>query len=223
MNCHTVFNCVGHKHELTDNRLIKETVLKYVNEAEFKELFTIAALEKLETVTSSAIEATSSAIKASLAARNAVNDLTIQTIDYVNDAINNTAIEGGILSDTFLVVDSSTNQRTVNRGLESIAELSDINNPKTGLRIHVNSYHKGLSMGGGYFIYDSEKSTINDGGYIINGWVRQLDNSKVNPEMFGAKGDGVADDADAIRSCVASCLTNKIKSIIFSRSYLKTA
>ena len=106
MNCHTVFNCVGHNHELTDNRIIKETVLKYVNEAEFKELFTIAALEKIETVTSSAISATSSAIKASLDARNAVNDLTVQTIDFVNDAINNTAVEGGVLADTFLTLTS---------------------------------------------------------------------------------------------------------------------
>lgn len=102
MYCHAVFNCNGHNHELTDNRLIKETVLKYVNESEFKDLFTITAFEKLETVTSAAIAATSSTIKASLDARNAVNDLTAQTIDFVNDAINNTAVEGGVLADTFV-------------------------------------------------------------------------------------------------------------------------
>ena len=104
MNCHSVFNCVGHGHELTNNRLIKETVLKYVNEAEFKELFTIVALEKVETITSSAISATTSAIKASLDARKAINDLTVQTMDFVNDAINNTAVEGGVLADTFVTV-----------------------------------------------------------------------------------------------------------------------
>ena len=104
MNCHSVFNCSGHNHELTSNRLIKETVLSYVNEAEFKELFTMAALEKIETVTTAAITATSSAVKASLDARSAVNDLTVQTIDFVNDAINNTAIEGGVLADTFVTI-----------------------------------------------------------------------------------------------------------------------
>lgn len=104
MNCHSVFNCSGHNHELTSNRLIKETVLSYVNEAEFKELFTMTALENIEAATSSAIAATSSANKASLDARNAVNDLTIQTIDFVNDAINNTVIEGGVLTDTIVTM-----------------------------------------------------------------------------------------------------------------------
>lgn len=129
MNCHPVFNCVGHNHKLTDNRIIKETVLKYVNEAEFKKLFTIAALEKIETVTSSAITATSSAIAASLDARNAVNDLTIQTMDFVNDAINNTAVEGGILADTFVTVTSNAlgsvprTQRDVNSEYMSIEDF----------------------------------------------------------------------------------------------------
>ena len=108
MNCHAVFNCVGHKHEITNNALIKETVLKYVNEAEFKELFTIAALEKIETVTSSAIKATTSAVKASLDARNAVNDLTAQTLDFVSDAIYGFKddIDDVILSMGYITIDS---------------------------------------------------------------------------------------------------------------------
>ena len=169
MNCHSVFNCVGHNHELSNNRLIKETVLKYVNEAEFKELFTIAALEKIETVTSASIAATSSAIKASLDARNAVNDLTIQTMDFVNDVINNTAVEGGVLADTFVVVDATLNQRQINRGFESIADMLSINNPKDGLRVYVKGKR------GGTFVYDSTKNAVNNGGTIFNGWVRQYD------------------------------------------------
>ena len=129
MNCHSVFNCVGHGHELTNNRLIKETVLRYVNEAEFKELFTIAALEKIETVTSSAIAATSSAIKSSLDARNAVNDLTAQTMDFVNDAINNTAVVGGIIADTFVTATANgvgavaRTQRDVNSESVSVKDF----------------------------------------------------------------------------------------------------
>ena len=195
MNCHSVFNCVGHNHELTSNSLIKETVLKYVNEAEFKELFTIAALEKIETVTSSAIAATSSAIRASLDARNAVNDLTVQTMDFVNDAINNTAVEGGVLADTFVVVDSSLTQRTINRGLESIAELSTIKNPKNGLRVYVKSYHEGLNKGGGVYTYTGLDPTLNNGVTLLNGWVR---NSPLDVYSGGVKGDG-ADDTVAFQ------------------------
>lgn len=209
MNCHSVFNCVGHNHELTNNRLIKETVLKYVNEAEFKELFTIAALEKIETVTSSAIAATSSAIKASLDARNAVNDLTVQTIDFVNDAINNTAIEGGVLADTFVVVDGSLSQRTVNRGVESIADLSTIKNPKDGLRVYVKSYHAGLGKGGGYFIYDSTKTATNDSVVNFNGWIRQYE-APLTLDMAGAYSNLPQDSSDAINVATLYATTNKM-------------
>lgn len=223
MNCHTVFNCVGHNHELTDNRLIKETVLKYVNEAEFKELFTIAALEKIETVTSSAIAATSSAIKASLDARNAVNDLTIQTIAFVNDAINNAAVEGGVLAATFVTVEEQItgegalslrdfNSRTI-LTVNSMAELLQVKGT-TGRAVFV----KGLQ--GGTFVYDSSKSTINDGGYIFNGWVRQLELPILTPEMFGAQGNGLVDDAPSVRACLTSAYNNKIKQVNFSKHYL---
>lgn len=170
MNCHTVFNCDGHNHKLSDNRLIKETVLRYVNEAEFKELFTIAALDKIETVTSSAIAATSSAVKASLDARNAVNDLTIQTMDFVNDAINNTAVEGGILADTFVTVDNKINQRQINMGLESIDQLLNISNPRNGFLVSTKSYIAGKNKGGNTYRYNSARAAENDGGSVINGW-----------------------------------------------------
>lgn len=110
-------------------------------------------------------------------------------IDITNDAINNTAIEGGVLADTFVVVDGSLSQKTINKGLESIADLSTIKNPKNGLRVYVKSYHAGLGKGGGYFIYDSTKASINNGGTIINGWIRESKN-KLNPYDFGAIGDG---------------------------------
>lgn len=70
--------------------------------------------------------------------------------------------------------------------VESIAELLAIPNPVNGSRVLVKSYHAGLGKGGGDFIYDSTKSTINDGGLIINGWVRILSSLSVCPEMWGA-------------------------------------
>lgn len=114
--------------------------------------------------------------------------------DITNDAINNTAIEGGVLADTLVVVDGSLSQRTINKGLESIAELSTIKNPKDGLRVYVKSYHAKFDMGGGYFTYDSSKASINDKGNIINGWVRQASIGYFNVQHFGAL--GLNDDTD---------------------------
>lgn len=123
-------------------------------------------------------------------------------IDITNDALNNTAVEGGVLADTFVVVDGSLSQRTINKGLESIADLSTIKNPKNGLRVYVKSYRSGLNKGGGYFTYDSSQLALNDGGLFINGWVREWDKTHVKPEWWGAVGDRVTDDTVAIQKAL---------------------
>ena len=208
MNCHSVFNCVGHNHKLTDNRLIKETVLKYINEAEFKELFTIAALDKIEDVTSKAVVATTETIKATMEARNIVNNLTNQTVDFVNDAINNTAVEGGILSSAFVTVE----EQLIGEGPISLRER----NSKTTINVNSISellkvkptqvqgvFVKGLQ--GGMFLYDNSKSAINDGGLIFNGWVRDIRDKHITPEMFGAKpNDTSFDSTEALNKAFAS-------------------
>lgn len=115
-----------------------------------------------------------------------VNSIEPTVIQRVEDAINNTAVEGGVLADTFVVVDGSLSQRTINKGLESIADLSTIKNPKDGLRVYVKSYHAGGDKGGGYFVYDVSKSAFSDGGNVINGWVRQVEPSYFNIHNYGA-------------------------------------
>lgn len=55
----------------------------------------------------------------------------------VQNAIDNTVIENGVVTDSLVVVDGSTTQAKINKGLESIADLSTINNPKDGLRVYV--------------------------------------------------------------------------------------
>ena len=63
--------------------------------------------------------------------------------------------EDGVLADTFVTVENTLNQRQINRGFESVVSLAGISNPKNGLRVYVKSFHAGLGVGGGYFIWDS--------------------------------------------------------------------
>jgi hypothetical protein len=50
---------------------------------------------------------------------------------------------------------------------------------------------------GGVFVYNSSKSSENDGGIVFNGWVRKYE-GPVNVKWFGAKGDGVTDNSNII-------------------------
>lgn len=145
------------------------------------------------------------------------NEAYLATIPgTVNDAINNTAVEGGVLADTFVVVDGSLSQRTINKGLESIANLSTINNPKDGLRVYVKSYHAGLGKGGGDFIYDSSKSTINDGVIIFNGWVRQHKGS-IDVTAGGVIPDATYAQHVKIKGVFEAARTNKLRKMTFPR------
>jgi hypothetical protein len=70
-----------------------------------------------------------------------------------------------------------------------------------GETVFVKGYYTENDGGGGLFTYDETKKDINDGGLIINGWVRQISDI-VNVKMFGAKGNGIDNDYDAIQSTI---------------------
>lgn len=122
-------------------------------------------------------------------------------------------------------VDGNTNDPNVDmtgwmfddNTVESIADLIAIQNPKDGQVKCVKSYHTGVNKGGGYFVYESAKSTVNDGGIVINGWVRQGFDA-LDPYMFGAYGDwnaytqNGADDTVPIQKCV-DWLANNIQNV----------
>lgn len=52
---------------------------------------------------------------------------------------------------------------------------------------------------GGTFVYDSTLSATDDGGVIIDGWVREI-KEHISPLFFGAKKDNVSDDKNAFQS-----------------------
>lgn len=100
--------------------------------------------------------------------------------------------------DASLVSYGEITQKQINDGLESVDAMLAIKNPRNGQRVYVKSYHAGQNKGGGTFVYDSSKASINDLGTVINGWVRQVTPTYLNPYNFGAIGDGTQNDFDNI-------------------------
>lgn len=87
------------------------------------------------------------------------------------------------------VIDGAKNQHEINIGINSVQQLIDINNPHDGMRIYVKSYHENRGVGGGWFIYDSTKSEINDGVIVFNGWIRE------NKDIYYIEDAGVLADS----------------------------
>lgn len=76
-------------------------------------------------------------------------------------------------------------------GVDTVAQLLAISDPFDGMRLYLHE----LS---GWFIYDSTKVGVNDGGTVINGWVRQYI-LFVTPKMFGIKAnDAVGNYGDKL-------------------------
>ena len=132
-----------------------------------------------------------------------INNLTIQAnqkLTELQDAINTAAAAGaGANGWTALLVESDgLNQQQINDGLDNVAQLANIRNPRNGQRVYVKSYHAGLNKGGGTFIYNSAKANIDDGVVNFNGWVR-ASFMFVTSSMAGCVIDGMSDDTQALQ------------------------
>lgn len=116
---------------------------------------------------------------------------------------------------------------------ESISELTSSLNPKDGDIANVLSYHSGLGKGGGWFVYDSSQSSVNNGVTIFNGWVRDLANLYLSTYDAGLHGV-VATDGDSTEKlqALASACNDGFKvdfigafkvstSIVFAKRSLK--
>lgn len=86
--------------------------------------------------------------------------------------------------------------------LSSITQLKNADPVAFNGTVFVESYFEDLNKGGGFFTWDATNTTEEDGGiYIASNiqstgrWVRKVEDS-ITPEMFGARGDGVTDDAE---------------------------
>ena len=134
--------------------------------------------------------------------------------NYLMERLAQIAVDKGW--DASFVVDGdenqhqiNENQKTLNAGYESIADLLAIPNPKNGSRVYVKSYHAGLNKGGKSYVFDSSKSSVNDGGLCINGWVAEY-KERYTIEDFGGICDFNLDsntgydNADAIEKSLAA-------------------
>ncbi|WP_198319178.1 right-handed parallel beta-helix repeat-containing protein [Arenibacter algicola] len=74
--------------------------------------------------------------------------------------------------------------------------LAALSSPKKGDTTYVTDQR--IS---GLFIYDSAQSSVNNGGTIIAGWVRQYEGA-LNVKWFGAAGNGTTDDTKAIQAAL---------------------
>lgn len=96
--------------------------------------------------------------------------------------------------DASFVVYGGVNQKTVNDGLESIAEMLAINSPQKGNRVFVKGFQ------GDNFIYNPLSAAVNDGHHTFNGWERHVPYLHISPLQFGADPTGVGDSTAAFQA-----------------------
>ena len=132
-------------------------------------------------------------------------------------------------------IDGNTNDPNVNMtgwelvhkksSINTVAELSTIQNPKDGDVVYVKSYYTPTNFalaqpfrGGGQRIYVESRKTENDGFLCINGWVLVQDSiNEFTPEHAGANNTD-SSDTQALKKLFSLAYTQPI-SIVLQRMY----
>lgn len=120
--------------------------------------------------------------------------------NYLMQRLAQIAVDKGW--DASFVTYSGVTQERINDGLESIADMLAIENPKDGMRVTTLSFYAGLNKGGATYVYDSSKVSGSNGVTNHNGWILQL-NDRICITQAGCKLDEVTDDAPAFNACSA--------------------
>ena len=126
--------------------------------------------------------------------------------NYLMQRLAQIAVDKGW--DASFVVYSGVTQERINDGLESIADMLAIENPKNGMRVSTKGYYAATNLalaqpwcGGATYIYVSSRSSENDGFLCIDGWTLIVD-ATTSPLQAGALGNDVHDDTIAIQKVV---------------------
>lgn len=94
--------------------------------------------------------------------------------------------------------------------VESIADLRQFEPVRDGQIAFVKGYHRGSNKGGGYFMSDTTDTTTSDNGSTVivtssgKKWKRIF--TELTPFDFGAVGDGITDDSQAMTRIVSAGL-----------------
>lgn len=143
-------------------------------------------------------------------------EVTADWLNAVQDEIVN------VIESTGIVLDKEDNgqlldalERVVGdvsaRRVQNIAALRALGVTADDGVVYVEGYTSPGDLGGGIFRWDGASTDADDGGLVIKPtavsgagrWIRVIADY-VTPQMFGAKGDGVADDTNALRAAIAA-------------------
>lgn len=117
------------------------------------------------------------------------NSDAVRYIDLINSVANPSIWQGSTLF------------------VDNIVQMKALTGLTTGVYIQVAGYYTKSGMGGGLFYYDSTSiATVDDGAIIapntISGRFLRVNSSEYTPQMWGAKADGVTDDAPRIQAAL---------------------
>lgn len=112
---------------------------------------------------------------------------------------------------------SGLNQQQWNNGVESIAELLAIPNPKDGSRVYVKSHHTGLNKGGANYTYDTARATENNGVTCINGWVLNSTSYLLASQAGCREGD--FENTDLLNNLILIASNEGVKEVILDGFY----
>lgn len=132
------------------------------------------------------------------------NSMVKAYYDYANNRFIVINIYNLSMTDALVVnAENIALRNIIMQTVESIGDLAGLTKTN-GRTVYVKSYYAGLGVGGGVFVYDANKSMVNNGGTVINGWVRQYTGS-LNVLWFGARHDFQTgfDSAIAINKALA--------------------
>lgn len=121
----------------------------------------------------------------------------------------------------------------VARGVVAVDSIADLlalpeNQRKEGLRYLVKGYHAGTGVGGGEFYWDAGSVDDPIAGMVlttdplVEGRFIRLVGSSVCATDFGAVGDGITDNADALQAAVDFCVARRITLRIPSGNFVTT-
>lgn len=159
------------------------------------------------------------------------NNLDLSGLKYLYDESTETVwqltgIESGIV-DSWIIQDEIMQLMTNNLTYElykfnlswikdtivyvsSVSELELIDKID-GTVVKTKSYYVNETKGGGFYVYDSTKSTINDGIYIINGWVRKFVSNIITASDAGIKESLTSSDATTRLNALFAGAYNGVK------------